>query len=91
MIHALIEWSMKNRVIIIAIYLGLAVAGYWALLRTPIDAIPDLSDTQVIVFTDWGEDHHRRSKIKSPTRWLQACKAFPVYASCGQVPRSASR
>ncbi|HQU92018.1 MAG TPA: efflux RND transporter permease subunit, partial [Pyrinomonadaceae bacterium] len=53
MIHALIEWSMKNRVIIIAIYLGLAVAGYWALLRTPIDAIPDLSDTQVIVFTDW--------------------------------------
>lgn len=53
MIHALIEWSMKNRVIVIAIYLGLAVAGYWALLRTPIDAIPDLSDTQVIVFTDW--------------------------------------
>lgn len=44
---------MKNRVIVIAIYLGLAVAGYWALLRTPIDAIPDLSDTQVIVFTDW--------------------------------------
>ena len=42
---------MKNRVIIIAIYLGLAVAGYWALLRTPIDAIPDLSDTQVIVFS----------------------------------------
>ncbi len=53
MIHALIEWSMKNRVIVIAIYLALAVAGYWALLRTPIDAIPDLSDTQVIVFTDW--------------------------------------
>lgn len=44
---------MKNRVIVIAIYLALAVAGYWALLRTPIDAIPDLSDTQVIVFTDW--------------------------------------
>ncbi len=53
MIHTLIEWAMKNRVIVIALYLTLAVAGYWALLRTPIDAIPDLSDTQVIVFTDW--------------------------------------
>src|ERR1035437_6376857 len=53
MIHKLIEWSMKNRVIVLALYLELAAAGYWALLRTPIDAIPDLSDTQVIVFTDW--------------------------------------
>ena len=34
-------------------YAALAVAGYWALLRTPIDAIPDLSENQVIVFTDW--------------------------------------
>ena len=31
----------------------LAGCGYWALLRTPIDAIPDLSENQVIVFTDW--------------------------------------
>jgi len=31
----------------------LAGAGYWALLGTPIDAIPDLSENQVIVFTDW--------------------------------------
>lgn len=53
MIHKLIEWSLNNRGIVIAFYLGLAGAGYWALLRTPIDAIPDLSDNQVIVFTDW--------------------------------------
>ena len=53
MINWLIEWSMKNRVLTIAIYLGLMVAGYWALVRTPIDAIPDLSDNQIIVFTDW--------------------------------------
>lgn len=53
MINRLIEWSLKNRVIVILIYLGLTVAGYWALLRTPIDAIPDLSDNQIIVFTDW--------------------------------------
>lgn len=53
MIHRLIEWSLNNRGIIIVIYIGLAAAGYWALVRTPIDAIPDLSDNQVIVFTDW--------------------------------------
>src|SRR5882762_6081390 len=53
MIHRLIEFSMRNRGLVIAIYLGLAAWGYWALLRTPIDAIPDLSDNQVIVFTDW--------------------------------------
>lgn len=53
MIHWIIEWSLKNRGIVIILYLGIAAAGYWALVRTPIDAIPDLSDNQVIVFTDW--------------------------------------
>src|SRR5881275_2668993 len=53
MIHRLIEFSMRNRGLVIAIYLGLAAWGYWALLRTPIDAIPDLSENQVIVFADW--------------------------------------
>lgn len=53
MINRLIEWSLNNRVLVVAIFIGLGVWGYWALLRTPIDAIPDLSDNQVIVFTDW--------------------------------------
>ncbi len=53
MIHKLIEWSLNNRILIIALYLGLAAWGYWALIHTPIDAIPDVSDNQVIVFTDW--------------------------------------
>ena len=35
------------------LYLVLAEWGYWALVRTPIHAIPDLSDNQVIVFSDW--------------------------------------
>src|SRR5712671_1029331 len=53
MINRLIELSLKNRFIVVAIYVGLAIWGYWALQATPIDAIPDLSDNQVIVFTDW--------------------------------------
>src|SRR6266404_2827832 len=53
MIHRLIEISLRNRGLVIVLYLGLALWGYWALTRTPIDAIPDLSENQVIVFTDW--------------------------------------
>src|SRR2546423_9125306 len=53
MINRIIEFALKNRFIILAAYLLLAGWGYWALLRTPIDAIPDLSENQVIVFTDW--------------------------------------
>ena len=49
----MIEFSLKNRWLVIAVYAALACWGYWALLRTPIDAIPDLSENQVIVFTDW--------------------------------------
>ena len=53
MINRLIELSLKNRFIVVALYIGLAGWGWWALAATPIDAIPDLSDNQVIVFTDW--------------------------------------
>ncbi len=53
MINKLIEFSLKNRFLIILAYIFLAGWGYWALVRTPIDAIPDLSENQVIVYTDW--------------------------------------
>jgi len=52
-INWLIEASLRNRLLVMAAFLLLAGWGYWALLTTPIDAIPDLSDNQVIVFTDW--------------------------------------
>ncbi len=53
MIDRLIELSLRNRFLVVAAFLLLGGWGYWALLTTPIDAIPDLSDNQVIVFTDW--------------------------------------
>jgi Cu(I)/Ag(I) efflux system membrane protein CusA/SilA len=53
MIHRLIDLALRNRFIVIALYVALAGWGWWALIATPIDAIPDLSDNQVIVFTDW--------------------------------------
>jgi copper/silver efflux system protein len=53
MIDRLIELSMRNRFLVIALWIGIAGWGLWAMLKAPIDAIPDLSDNQVIVFTDW--------------------------------------
>src|SRR3989338_6008623 len=53
MINKLLELSLRNRFLVVAAYLGLAGWGLWALNATPVDAIPDLSDNQVIVFTDW--------------------------------------
>jgi Cu(I)/Ag(I) efflux system membrane protein CusA/SilA len=53
MINWLIDVALRNRFLVVVLYLGLAGWGWWALAATPIDAIPDLSDNQVIVFTDW--------------------------------------
>ena len=53
MIESIIEWSIRNRWLVILASVALAVAGVRALLTTPVDAIPDLSENQVIVFTDW--------------------------------------
>jgi Cu(I)/Ag(I) efflux system membrane protein CusA/SilA len=53
MINRLIELSLRNRFIVTALFIALAGWGWWAVNATPIDAIPDLSDNQVIVFTDW--------------------------------------
>ena len=53
MLAKLIEWSARNCVITIVLVVGLAAWGYRSLVLSPLDAIPDLSDVQVIVFTDW--------------------------------------
>jgi copper/silver efflux system protein len=53
MIERLITWCARNRVLTIALVLIATVAGIRAIRQTPLDAIPDLSDTQVIVSTEW--------------------------------------
>src|SRR5262249_31311982 len=53
MIEKTIEYSIRNRFIVLILAAGLAVWGIYAVLNTPVDAIPDLSENQVIVFTDW--------------------------------------
>lgn len=52
-IHRLIEWSDRNRFMIVVGLIALTFWSVWSLRKIPLDAIPDLSDTQVIVFTEW--------------------------------------
>ena len=51
MIAALIRWSIGNRVLVLIATAFLVAAGLWSVAKTPLDALPDLSDTQVIVRT----------------------------------------
>ena len=53
MINRIIEFSARNRLIIFVFVTGLVIAGWWSLNHVPLDAIPDLSDTQVIIYTRW--------------------------------------
>jgi Cu(I)/Ag(I) efflux system membrane protein CusA/SilA len=53
MLEKIIDYSARNKFIIITFYLIVIGWGIWAVYNTPLDAIPDLSENQVIVFTEW--------------------------------------
>src|SRR5450432_1989899 len=53
MINGIIEWSLRNRFLVLCGAWLLAGFGVHALYQTPVDAIPDLSENQVIVYADW--------------------------------------
>ncbi|GIW93610.1 MAG: hypothetical protein KatS3mg110_1651 [Pirellulaceae bacterium] len=53
MIEKIIEYSVRNPFVVVVLALAVAVAGIYSVYHTPVDAIPDLSENQVIVFADW--------------------------------------
>jgi copper/silver efflux system protein len=53
MISRIIEWCAGNRFLVLLGAAALAFAGVWTMLRSPIDAIPDISDVQVIIVSEW--------------------------------------
>lgn len=53
MIARIIEFSARNRFVIVIMIVAIVVGGFWAIRNRPLDAIPDLSDVQVIVYTQW--------------------------------------
>ena len=78
MIGRLIAFSARNAFLVVLLILGICGAGTWALRRTPIDAIPDLSDVQVIVMTDW--------EGRSPTL-VEDQVTYPIVTSLLSAPR----
>ena len=53
MIDRIIDWCAGNRFLVFIGTAALTVWGIWALTATPLDAVPDISDVQVIVSTEW--------------------------------------
>src|SRR5947209_1986681 len=53
MIGAVIRWSARNLIMVGLLTAALAAAGVYAVSHIPLDAIPDLSDTQVIIYTEY--------------------------------------
>src|SRR6185437_4186440 len=78
MIARLIEGSARNPVLVILCVLLLAGWGLWAVFQVPWDAIPDLSDVQVIVYTEW--------QGRSPTL-IEDQITYPVVTSLLAGPR----
>jgi len=52
MLARIIEWSVRNVFLVLAMTIALTAGGIYAVMKTPLDALPDLSDVQVIVFTE---------------------------------------
>lgn len=53
MVNAIIRWCLRNPFLMVLIVAGLCGGGYFAIVRSPVDAIPDIGEKQVIVYADW--------------------------------------
>ena len=53
MLARIIEWSARNIFLVLLATLFIVGAGIWAVVKTPLDALPDLSDVQVIIYTEY--------------------------------------
>ncbi len=77
MLKRIIDWSIGNRLIVFLLTGALVGGGIWAVLRTPLEALPDLSDVQVIVQADYNE--------QAP-RIVEDQVTYPVAAEMLKVP-----
>ncbi len=78
MIERLIEWSARNRTFVFIIIASGIVFGIYSMTRVPLDAIPDLSDTQVIIYTEW--------MGRSPTI-IEDQITYPIVTTLLSVPK----
>ena len=67
MIAALIRWSVANRVLVVIAALIVAALGAWSVKQTPVDALPDLSDVQVLSLIHISEPTRHTSQSRMPS------------------------
>src|SRR6188474_2403334 len=77
MLRRIIEWSARNTLIVLLFTVATIAGGIWALSRTPLEALPDLSDVQVIVQADYNE--------QAP-RIVEDQVTYPIAAEMLKVP-----
>ena len=77
MLRRIIDWAVGNRLIVIILAVALAAGGVWAVRETPLEALPDLSDVQVIVEATYGE--------QAP-RIVEDQVTYPIAAEMLKVP-----
>ena len=77
MLTRIIEWSARNRLIVLLFTSAAILGGVWALRHTPLEALPDLSDVQVIVQADYNE--------QAP-RIVEDQVTYPIAAEMLKVP-----
>src|SRR3954470_12954564 len=79
MLKAIIDFSLRNRFLVLLGTLALVLAGVYAVRTIPLDAIPDLSDTQVIIYTEWSG--------QAP-QIIQDQVTYPISTKMLSVPRN---
>jgi Cu(I)/Ag(I) efflux system membrane protein CusA/SilA len=79
MLRRIIDWSLDNRLVIALASVTIVVVGGWAMATTPVDAIPDLSDVQVIVQTEW---------TGQAPQVIEDQVTYPLSAEMLKVPRT---
>ncbi|HEU4995580.1 MAG TPA: CusA/CzcA family heavy metal efflux RND transporter, partial [Gemmatimonadaceae bacterium] len=77
MLNRIIEWSVRNRFLVLVLATASVLGGVWAIRRTPLEALPDLSDVQVIVQADYNE--------QAP-RIVEDQVTYPIAAEMLKVP-----
>ncbi len=78
MISRTIDWCSRNPFIVFTAAILLTLAGLWSLQRVPLDALPDISDVQVIIHTEWAGE---------PPNVLEDQVSYPIVSALLSAPR----
>jgi len=91
MLKGIIDFSLKNRFFVLIATLGLVAGGVFALRNIPLDAIPDLSDTQVIIYTEWQGQAPQIIQDQVTYPITSKMLSVPGQKRCAVIPSTATR